>query len=231
MDKKLRQRLINICPRSEFYDHLKSGDYMETFDYLVDLFDSVDGFCHEFSLFDSLYECLEKDDFEGLKNVINKAKELFTIEVIMEIIKHFLEREGQECISRRGISSSYFSILCYLSRLELLTDKEIDEFINAMIANKNKKYPLEASLEYTLSLPLESEDKGLKANYIEALIHGNEITYNFLMESILYDSVDSFMEKFKSIAFLRKKFLTVINPQLEELESAAKRIRDIGLKE
>ncbi len=231
MDKKLKQKLINICPGTDLYEHLKSGDYYETLDYLVELFDNVDIFSHEFSVFDSLYEGLKANDSESLKAIINTARELFIIEVIMEVIKYHLEKEDEEYVSKKGISNSYFSILCYLSRLEVLTDKEIDEFINAMLANKSKKYSLEASLESTLSLPFESEDNGLKANWIEALIHGNEITYQFLMESLLYDSADKFMEKFNALAFLRKTYLSVMNPHLIELDVAAKRIRDIGLGE
>lgn len=213
MNSLIKHKILEIIPSDELRKALYNNDYEYALSIVHDIYYDYNPFVDEFSCFDMLNEGIENKDIEVLENLFDFCAKLFNLEIIYKLIKGYTDD-----------SIDFTNILCLRSSFDTSL------FINKLINYDFKDIGIRKSMEDVLNLNIDAVDKDIiMTNYIEGLIHGNELTYNNIMDAYINDDLDTLLDKFYLIKYLRICYLKYQKDNILNLKRSIKLIEMIGL--
>lgn len=240
INKALKRQILSIYPNEDLKKSLNAGDFDFAESFINEI---INGLSIELSigdgpsgLFNGLYYAIESEDIALFHKILISCFCLSTFTAISAVLAtHSAMANPERRHTLPYLEKSYFLALNIINRYDEL--KNIDEIaaFNGLLALKRKRYSKVRGLKAVFRMPIADDLTHLYsslADYLEALIHSNELSPEDVTHTLLNEDYDSLMEKIKVLACLKEQYMELKKEQITEIEENAQRqieaIEEIG---
>lgn len=225
MNKALKKQILAIVPNEELKRFLNT----EEFDFAQSIIDEIKNDLCVYNgpsdLFNDLYYAIESEDIELFHKIFLACFYLSNLTAISTVLEtHSIMSNPEKRSILPEIEKAYFLALNIINRFEEL--KNLDEIASfkALLALKRKRYNKIRGLKSVFLMPLADDltsSYTALANYIESLIHSNELTSDDVIHALLNNNYDALMEKIKILSCLKEKYMELKEEEIVEIEGNA----------